>query len=156
MHRPEAIAIGCSSGGFNALQILLGALDQRLTQMIVLCCHTAGDIETLCGLLASHGPLPVQEAIERQPASGGIVHVAPGGYHLLLENDRHFALSVDERVHFSRPSIDVLFNSIAVVYGAAAIGVILTGASCDGAAGLARRRTAATRRWRCAWTRISR
>lgn len=73
-----------------------------------------------------------------RPASGGRVHVAPGGYHLLLEQDRHFALSVDEPECFPRPSIDVLFASAADVYRAALIGVVLTGASRDGAAGLAR------------------
>ncbi|HEY8682090.1 MAG TPA: chemotaxis protein CheB [Rhodanobacter sp.] len=137
MKRPEAIAIGCSSGGFNALKILLGALDPRLPQALLLCCHTAGSVDVLCGLLASHCALPVLEARERQPAIGGTVHVAPGGYHLLLENDRHFALSMDEPVCFSRPSIDVLFGSVADIYLAATIGVVLTGASHDGADGLA-------------------
>ncbi len=153
MHRPEVIApeasvpdaivlqaivIGCSQGGFNALKILLGGLDARLTQALMICCHTSGDVLALCDLLASHSTLPVVEARERQPSVGGTVHVAPGGYHLLLENDRHFALSVDEQVRFSRPSIDVLFASAADVYHSGLIGVILTGANRDGAEGLTR------------------
>lgn len=138
MHRPEAIAVGCSQGGFNALRVLLSGLNPRLTQAVLVCCHTAGDIKILCELLTSHSTLPVAEACERQPASGGTVHVAPGGYHLLVENNRHFALSVDDMVRHSRPSIDVLFTTAADVYHAGLIGVVLTGANADGAAGLAR------------------
>ena len=136
MTRPEAIVIGCSMGGFNALKVVLAALDPRLPQALLVCCHTAGNVEAMCELLASHSTLPVVEARERGPVSGNTVHVAPGGYHLLLEHDRHFALSVDERVCFSRPSIDVLFESAADVYHAALIGVVLTGANRDGADGL--------------------
>ncbi len=137
MPRPEAIAIGCSQGGFNALRILLGGLDRQLTQPVLICCHTSGDVSVLCELLASHSTLPVVEARERDLAIGGTVHMAPGGYHLLVENDRRFALSVDEYVRYSRPSIDVMFGSIADVYGAGLIGVVLTGANKDGAEGLA-------------------
>ena len=137
MIRPEAIAIGCSMGGFNALKVVLAALDPRLPQVVLVCCHTTGNVEAMCELLTSHSALPVVEAHERGLASGNTVHVAPSGYHLLLEHDRHFALSVDERVCFSRPSIDVLFGSVADVYHAALIGVVLTGANRDGADGLA-------------------
>ena len=137
MTRPEAIAIGCSSGGFNALRVLLGSLDPGLSQTVLVCSHTGSSVDTLCGLLARHCALPVIEAQERWPARSGTVQLAPGGYHLLLEGDRHFALSVDRQVGFSRPSIDVMFGSVAEVYRAGAIGVILTGASRDGADGLA-------------------
>lgn len=136
--RPELIAIGCSQGGFNALKVLLAGLHPQLPQTVLVCCHTSGNVDALCDLLNSHSALPVIEACERQPASGGTVHVAPGGYHLLIENDRHFALSVDARVCYSRPSIDVMFSSASDVYRAAMIGVVLTGANRDGADGLAR------------------
>jgi two-component system chemotaxis response regulator CheB len=138
MPRPEAIAIGCSTGGLSALRILLGGLDPKLSQALLVCSHTATSVDLLCGILSRHCALPVREARERAPATGGTVHVAPGGYHLLLENDRCFALSADERVRFSRPSIDVLFDSAADVYGGALVGVVLTGANSDGAQGLAR------------------
>jgi two-component system chemotaxis response regulator CheB len=138
MRLPEAIAVGCSQGSFHALQVLLGGLDARLTQTLLICCHTSGDVSTLCELLAVHSTLPIAEARERQPATGGMVHVAPAGYHLLVENDRHFALSVDEHVRYSRPSIDVMFGSATDVYGESLIGVVLTGANSDGAEGLAR------------------
>lgn len=138
MRQPDAIVVGCSQGGFNALRVLLAGLNAQLTQAVLICCHTAGDVTLLCELLASHSMLPVSEACERQPVSGGAVHVAPGGYHLLVEHDRHFSLSVDDVVRHSRPSIDVLFSSAADVYQSALIGVVLTGANPDGAEGLAR------------------
>lgn len=134
---PEAIVIGCSQGGLNALRVVLGGLDRRLPQAVLVCCHTSGNVRVLCELLASHSPLPVIEAGERQPALGGTVYLAPGGYHLLIENNRHFSLSVDEVVRYSRPSIDVMFGSAADVYQAGLIGVVLTGANADGADGLA-------------------
>ena len=136
MHRPEAIAIGCSQGGFHALRILLGGLDRRLAQSVLICCHTSGDNSILCDLLAKHSTLPVIEARERTVAIAGTVHVAPGDYHLLLEHDRRFALSADGHVRFSRPSIDVMFDCASDVYGAGLIGVVLTGANRDGAEGL--------------------
>lgn len=138
MQRFEAIVIGCSMGGFSALKPLLGALDRRLQQAVIICSHRSGEQPNLlAGLLANYSALPVIEACERGAASPGVVHVAPAGYHLLIEHDRHFALSVDPPVHFSRPSIDVLFDSAARAYRSALIGVMLTGASADGASGLA-------------------
>jgi two-component system, chemotaxis family, protein-glutamate methylesterase/glutaminase len=135
---PTVIAIGCSLGGLNALKVVLAGLDQRLLQPVLVCCHTAGSVDVMCKLLATHSTLPVLEAGERCAVEGGVVHVAPGGYHLLVENHRHFALSIDEPVCFSRPSIDVMFSSVADVYLAGTLGVVLTGASRDGADGLAR------------------
>lgn len=138
MHRPEAIAVGCSQGSFRALRVLLAGLDPRLTQALLICRHTLTDVSRLCELLASHSTLPIAEAHERQPVTEGAVHVAPAGYHLLVENDRHFALCVDGHVRYSRPSIDVMFGSATDVYSANLIGVVLTGANSDGAEGLAR------------------
>ena len=135
---PAVIAVGCSLGGLNALKVLLHGLDPKLRQPILVCCHTAGNVEVLCKLLSAHSTLPVMEAGERQSIAGGSVHIAPAGYHLLVENDRHFALSVDEPVCFSRPSIDVMFSSVADVYLSHTVGVVLTGANRDGAEGLAR------------------
>lgn len=138
MTAPHAIAIGCSAGGLTALEIVLGGLDPRIPSAILVCCHTgSSDVEILCELLARHTQLPVVEAAEREAARSGTVHVAPSGYHLLLEHDRRFSLSVDPKVNFSRPSIDVLFASAAEAYGASLIGVVMTGANQDGARGLA-------------------
>jgi len=137
MKTAEAIVVGCSTGGFDALKVLLGGLDPRLSQPLLVCCHTGSDtIELLCELLGRVSPLPVIAAAERHAVLGGHVQLAPTGYHLLVEPDRHFALSTDPRINHSRPSIDVLFASAAMVWRDALIGVVLTGASADGAEGL--------------------
>lgn len=134
----ETIVIGSSTGGPGALAVLLGALDHRLPASVIVCSHNASNHPlSMCDLLAQHSTLPVIEACEREPVRGGMVQVAPPDYHLLIERGRRFALSVDEPVGFSRPSIDVLFGSAAETYGAGLIAVILTGANADGAAGLA-------------------
>lgn len=144
MSRPEAIVIGCSMGGFSALGTVLGGLDSTLPATVIICSHAGADsdVALVSELLATRCALPVVEARERHPATPGQVQIAPGGYHLLLERDRHFALSVDPTVRHSRPSIDVLFGCAADVYGAACIGVVLTGANADGAEGLQRIRMA--------------
>lgn len=138
MTAPRAIVIGCSAGGLTALEILLGGLDPRIPPTVLVCCHTgSSDVELLCELLARHTQLPVFEAVEREAARGGAVYVAPSGYHLLVEHDERFSLSVDPKVNFSRPSIDVLFASAADAYRASLIGIVMTGANQDGARGLA-------------------
>ena len=80
--------------------------------------------------------LPVREAEDKEPISGGTIYFAPPDYHLLVEVDKSLSLSSDEPVLFSRPSIDVLFESAADAYGAALIGIVLTGANQDGAKGM--------------------
>ncbi|HEY9130758.1 MAG TPA: chemotaxis protein CheB [Dyella sp.] len=138
MSEPRAIVIGCSAGGLNALERLLAELDTALPATVIICAHTgSSDVELLCELLSRHSRLPVIEAAEREPAHVGVVQVAPSGYHLLVEHDARFALSVDPKVNFCRPSIDVLFTSAADAYRDTLIGVLLTGANQDGARGLA-------------------
>lgn len=138
MARPEAIVIGCSAGGLDALRPLLHELAPPVPQAVIVCSHSGDQGTGLLGaLLARHVRLPVHEARERWPVQPGVIHVTPPGYHLLIERDRHFALSVDAPEHYSRPSIDVLFESAAEAYGARLVGVMLTGASPDGAHGLA-------------------
>ena len=137
MKRPSAIVVGCSAGGLDALKILLAGLDRQLSQPLLVCCHSGSEtVDLLCELLARVSTLPVAEAIERHPVRGGIVHLAPAGYHLLIEGSGHFALSADPRVCHARPSIDVLFASAAEVWRDTLVGVVLTGANADGAEGL--------------------
>lgn len=139
MAAPEAIVIGCSAGGLTALEILFSGLLPVLPQSIAVCCHTGSStVDLMCELLAHHATMPVVEARERAPLEPGVIHVAPSGYHLLVEANRRFSLSVDERVSYARPSIDVLFESAAEAYRDTLVGVLLTGANSDGAAGLAR------------------
>ncbi|MEA2447045.1 MAG: two-component system, chemotaxis family, protein-glutamate methylesterase/glutaminase [Actinomycetota bacterium] len=87
--------------------------------------------------LEAHISLPVKEVDDKDPIRDGHVYLAPPDYHLLVEPGS-FALSVDEKVQFSRPSIDVLFESAADSYGADLIAVLLTGSNHDGTEGLLR------------------
>jgi two-component system, chemotaxis family, protein-glutamate methylesterase/glutaminase len=132
-----AIAIGCSAGGLAALQRVLPALDRRLAVPVVVCAHTgSADVSLLVELLARVSALPVVEAAEREPADPGVVHVAPSGYHLLVEPNAHFSLNVDARVTYARPSIDVLFETAAGAWKDGLVAVLMTGANSDGAQGL--------------------
>ena len=137
--RYQAVVMGLSAGGLNALQILLPTLPVAFTMPIVIVQHLHPQQErSFLEWLARACSLPVREAEEKESARPGIVYFAPPNYHLLIESDRTFSLSIDPKVNFSRPSIDVLFETAAEVYGRWLIGIVLTGASRDGAAGLRR------------------
>lgn len=137
MSAVDAAVIGCSAGGLQALQQILGPLPADLGIAIVVVSHTSPDgVCLLPQLLGRACRLPVGEAEERQPVRPGHVYVAPPNYHLLIEPDRSFALSVDPRVCNVRPAVDVLFVSAAAAYRRRLAGVVLTGANADGAMGL--------------------
>jgi two-component system chemotaxis response regulator CheB len=136
------IAIGASSGALAALKIVLRALPHGYPHAVIAVTHARPHQIQMAELLAPSSAIPVVEAQSRAAVAPGAVHLAPPGYHLLVERDLRFALSVDEKVAYSRPSIDVLFESLADACGNRAIGVILTGANEDGARGLAAIRAA--------------
>jgi two-component system chemotaxis response regulator CheB len=130
------IVIGMSLGGSRILPEILGGLRPGFSGVIVVAAHRhRGSEGELVELLQAHCPLPVSEAYDKEVFAAGRVYVAPPDYHLMIEGD-HFELSNDEPVNFARPSIDVLFESAADTFGKAATGVLLTGASSDGAQGL--------------------
>jgi two-component system chemotaxis response regulator CheB len=132
------VAVGTSLGGFHALETALGALPKNFPLAIGVVQHrSCDDSGTLAPLLASQIQLPVVEVDDKEPIREGCIYVCPANYHLLVENG-HFALSTDAPVLFARPSIDVFFESAAEVFGEAVVGVLLTGMSKDGAAGLKR------------------
>jgi len=139
MKAPELIAVGTSLGGFNALTRLLGSLPERFPVPIVIVQHRtvspAGG--GLARLLQDHTPLPIVEAEDKMTVEPGVVYLAPADYHLMIEAPGLLALSTDEPVRAARPSIDVLFQTAADAYRHALVGVLLTGASADGAEGLA-------------------
>ena len=134
----ELIAIGASWGGLHAMSALLDGLAPEVDPPIVLAQHRG--VDSLRGgleaLLQKHVERPVREPDDKEPIERAHVYVAPADYHLLVENGA-FSLSTDERVQFARPSIDVLFESVAAAYAERAIGIVLTGANEDGARGLA-------------------
>jgi two-component system chemotaxis response regulator CheB len=132
----QVVVVGASYGGFDALRVLLGGLPPAFPVPVVVVQHQGAGSSELASLLQRYTPLVVVEAEDKDPLRPGWVHVAPPGYHLLVDSEG-LALSVDAPVVYARPSIDVLFDSAADVFGADAIGVILTGTGRDGAAGLA-------------------
>jgi two-component system chemotaxis response regulator CheB len=135
MTASQLIIIGASAGGLRAIDTILARLPAGFAVPLLVVLHRAeGPDSGLCDLLARAGPLPVREVTDKAPLEPG-VFVAPAGYHVLVEPD-HFALSTEDLVAFSRPSIDVALDSAATALGARAIGVVLTGANEDGAAGL--------------------
>jgi two-component system chemotaxis response regulator CheB len=138
LHRHiEAVVIGASAGGIEALAVLLPALPNSFSAPLFIVLHLPRERPSLLAeIFTRRCALPVREAEDKEPVAAGTVYFAPPDYHMLLEKNRHIALSADEPVHFSRPSIDVLFESAAEVYVDRLLGIILTGANEDGAAGL--------------------
>jgi two-component system chemotaxis response regulator CheB len=161
--RIDAVAIGASAGGVEALSILLPALPAALRAAVLIVVHLPRErASLLADIFSSKCARPVREAQDKEPVEPGTVYFAPPDYHLLVDSAprgaavangavpggagrgrgdapvaAQFALSADDLVNFSRPSIDVLFESAADVYGSRLLGIILTGANHDGAAGLA-------------------
>lgn len=135
--RLRAVVIGASAGGFEALRKIFSRLSPGLRAPVIVVLHSAAVEASLAESYARGSALPVSEATERTRIEPGRIYIAPAGYHLLVEKNEHFSLSVDERVRYSRPSVDVLFESAADVWRSALIGVIITGANDDGARGLA-------------------
>jgi two-component system chemotaxis response regulator CheB len=129
------VAVGVSAGGLLALRTLVSGLPADFDIPVAVVQHRSRDSELLCELLQECSHLEVAEASDKESIVPGRVYVAPPDYHLIVEPG-YFALSTDEPVRFSRPSIDVMFASAADAYALDAIGVVLTGANADGARGL--------------------
>jgi two-component system, chemotaxis family, protein-glutamate methylesterase/glutaminase len=135
--RTEAIVLGASAGGVQALSELLPALPAGAHVSVFVVLHLPRDRPSLLAEVFSHKcALAVREAQDKEPVAQGTVYFAPANYHLLIDEGPQLALSVDDLVNHSRPSIDVLFESAADIYRDRLLGVILTGANEDGAAGL--------------------
>jgi two-component system, chemotaxis family, protein-glutamate methylesterase/glutaminase len=133
----EVIVIGASAGALEALSIVLPALPSHYPRPVIVVVHVPPDRKSiLVDLFRAKCSMKVQEAEDKEPIRGGTIYFAPPDYHLLVEKDKSLSLSSDEPVLFSRPSIDVLFESAADAYGPALVGVVLTGANQDGANGI--------------------
>ncbi|HEX6715087.1 MAG TPA: chemotaxis protein CheB [Thermoleophilaceae bacterium] len=134
----KLVVIGCSYGGLYALMDLLGAMTTDFPVPIVVVQHRAPDDQDeqrLAQVLSRYSALPVKDADHDEELKAPGVYLAPSDYHLLVEGAR-FQLTVDEVVQYSRPSIDVLFESAARAYGQDVVGVLLTGYGRDGTAGM--------------------
>lgn len=134
--RYALVVMGTSTGGLHALTRLLSALPAGYRLPIVIVQHRSKDSdERLPALLQVASALPLREAEDKEPLCGPGVYLGPPDYHLLVEPDS-LALSTEEPILYSRPSIDVLFESASYAYGSGVIGVLLTGANHDGTRGL--------------------
>ncbi len=133
----EAVAMGASAGGMNALRTVLSALPETFPAPVLVVQHISPDSDNyLVSYLDDNCAVTVREAEEKEPLQPGTVYVAPPDYHLLVESDRTLSLSLEEKVCYARPAIDVLFETAADVFGPALVGVVLTGANRDGSNGL--------------------
>ncbi|MEB2325560.1 MAG: chemotaxis protein CheB [Pseudomonas sp.] len=133
----EAVVIGTSAGGLAALSVLVAGLEATFRLPLLVVQHIPSGVPTqLAEIFQRKTDLHVKEADEKERVRGGTLYFAAPGYHLLVEQDTSLSLSQDDSVHFSRPSIDVLFESAADAWGERVAGILLTGANEDGAAGL--------------------
>ncbi len=140
-HLPRGIAlvaIGASAGGVEALGTLLAALPQQFPAAVAIVLHIPPDRASLLPqLYETRCALPIKEVDDKERIEPGRVYFAAPNYHMLIEPDRSFSLSCDQAVNHSRPSIDLMMESAACAYGEHVLGIVLTGASADGAQGLA-------------------
>lgn len=132
----EAVVIGGSAGSVSALGEILPGLPSGFPPVLIVVHLPASPPSLLARLLAPRCAMRVREAEAFEPIERGSIYFAPADYHLLVEPDRRCSLSIEPPLHFSRPAIDVLFESAADAYGSGLVGLILTGASADGAQGL--------------------
>lgn len=132
----DIVLIGASAGGMNILPDIISGLKEFFPLPIIIVNHLAPSSDNyFVSILKNHTSLKVKEADEKEDISKGYIYTSPPNYHLLIEDDRTFCLSVDQRYNYARPSIDLLFFSAAEVYKSKTIAVILTGANNDGAKG---------------------
>lgn len=133
----KAIVIGTSAGGLFVLSTLLQQLPADYPIPVIIVQHRAKDQKNLLEeVLQTKCKIKIRQADEKEKIKSGNVYIAPPDYHLLIESDFTLSLSSDELVRYSRPSIDVLFQSAAIVFRDELIGIILSGASNDGSAGM--------------------
>ena len=134
----DLVVMGGSAGAIEVLGRLLTGLTEKFTPAVAIVIHLPPEgPNVLHEILAGPGAPPMKLAEDKEPIAPGTIYFAPPDYHLLVESGRTFALSQDDRVHYSRPAVDVLFESAAEAYRERLLGIILSGANADGAAGLA-------------------
>jgi two-component system, chemotaxis family, protein-glutamate methylesterase/glutaminase len=133
----EAIVIGVSSGGMNAMKIMFSLFPENFNLPVIIVQHLSSRSDSQwIKVLNERSNLHIKEADEKEKIEKGIVYIAPPNYHLLIEKNRTFSLTIDEKVNYARPSIDVLFESAAEVFKNKLIGIVLTGANNDGTIGI--------------------
>ncbi len=131
------VIIGGSAGSLDVILTLLSTLDISLNLSLIIILHRKSSYDSsLAELLADRTAWTVKDVEEKDPVLAKHIYLAPGDYHLLIEKDHSFSLDVSEKINYSRPSIDISFESAAEVYGATLTGILLSGANADGVEGL--------------------
>lgn len=133
----RTIVIGASAGGMDAIKTILMPLQKGFSASILIAQHLSPHSDNyMARYLNKVCKINVKEADEKEKVLPGTAYIAPSNYHLLVEKDETLSLTVDRKINYSRPAIDVLFDTAAEVYRGELIGIILTGASSDGSKGL--------------------
>lgn len=135
--RYKCIVMGVSSGGMNALSTIIPNFPKEFPIPVIVVQHISPSSDNyMTRYLDSISKVTVKEVDEKEKLQKGFVYTAPPNYHVLVEEDETLSLSVEDRINFARPSVDVLFESAADVFGSQLIGIILTGANNDGSMGI--------------------
>ncbi|HYJ62136.1 MAG TPA: chemotaxis protein CheB [Parafilimonas sp.] len=133
----KVVVVGGSAGSLDIILKIISNADATGSILYIIVIHRKNDTNSmLTGLFSSRTKLKVKEVEDKDYILPGHIYIAPPDYHLLLENQNTFSLDASEKIYFSRPSIDVTFESVAEIFGASVIGVLLSGANADGAHGL--------------------
>jgi two-component system chemotaxis response regulator CheB len=136
MKQFDAIIIGGSAGSFQIIVAILSSLPKTFQIPIILCFHRLRDERHgFVEALTPHSALPIIEPLDKTPIENGTIYLAPANYHLYIEKNKQFSLSVEEPENHSRPSIDLSFFSASKIYGSSLLGIVLSGANNDGAKG---------------------
>ncbi|HVW97399.1 MAG TPA: chemotaxis protein CheB [Mucilaginibacter sp.] len=142
-HSSEMLLLGGSAGSFKLIFKIVKFLRADLKKTVVIIMHRKRNFESgIERLFSQNSGMKLKEINDKDPIQTGHIYIAPANYHVLLENDGHFGLDVSEAIWFSKPSIDITFESAAEVYGDKCTAILLSGANQDGAAGLLKLRNA--------------
>jgi two-component system chemotaxis response regulator CheB len=133
----KLIIIGGSAGSLQTMLEILTTLRPNYPFPILLVMHRhVSNDSILEELLSMKSGLIAREIEEKEPINPGHIYISPADYHVLIENNESFSLDMSEKIHFSRPSLDVVFRSAADVFGSRVVAFVLSGANADGAQGL--------------------
>lgn len=133
----QIIVIGGSAGSLDVVLKIIAALPINMQSTVLVVLHRKNTSDSpLVNIFASRTRLPVKEVEDKEALLPGTIYLAPPDYHLLIEDAQNFSLDCSEKIHYSRPSIDVTFESAGETFGAQCAGVLLSGANADGAQGL--------------------
>lgn len=138
MRPARLLVIGGSAGSLQVILSIISVIRPGISLPVLIVLHRNNVFESsLEDLFASRTSLPIKEVEEKDPVLPGVIYLSPADYHVLLEKDGTFSLDYSERVHFSRPSIDVTLLSAADIYGSGLTALLLSGGNVDGAEGMA-------------------